>query len=399
MQNRYFNKITLDNPYALSLLFITGGALGFFIYLWLLAGICYDNYFALTFISATIFTIFILVYWGSILENAKFEIQKFPVSFVIVIAVIKLYISFQVIQSGQVDDPDLRLQAYGNSTLIMLSGAAGILFFPIGYFASSSKFVKMVVLTTFIFTTLVGLLMGPSKSAIFSIGFTVLLFFFLKRKKTGEKFPFPLIGKFSLLLLSMLLIFQIALGVIFFGSSPLEFMALLVNRAMQNFDGAIYGCMLENNERAPNSFLTYSFLPVLKRLDQSFYALDYYNVPQWLLYEVFGISREGRFGYPNDNLYTALYFSGFKYFSPVVFLIISFCLQILIKKSATYWRRNGSASPIHLATIFSIPLAFVSFQEFVGLLLFYLIFKLVQILLQTFNKILLLSSRKIHRQC
>jgi hypothetical protein len=386
MRSKSPKKMTLDNPYALSLVFAVGGIIGFAIFELVLDGVCFDQIFAVTFIVATSLVIAFLVYWGSILEKTNFQIKKLPALFLIALAVIKFYISFQLIQSGAVDNPDLRLQSYGTSTLIMLSGAAGILFFPIGYFASPTPFVKKVVLSTVIITTVIDLSVGPSKSAVFGLGFTVLLFIFLRRKQTGESFPFPLIGKFSLVMLSVLLTLQIILGVFFYGNTPSEFIFILVNRAMYNFDGAIYGCMVENYAQAPNSFFTYTFLPLLKRFDPSYYNLDYYNVPQWLLFEVLGISREGRFGYPNDNLYTALYFGGFQYFSLFFFLMLLTSVHFFIKKSALNWKQTNTASPIQLAIVFSIPLMFSSIQEFIGLLLFYLIFKIFQVLITGFMR-------------
>ena len=394
MRSKSPNKITLDNPYALSLLLAVGGIIGFTIFELVLVSGCLDQIFAVTFIVATLLVIALLVYWGSLLENTNFQIKKLPALFLIALAVIKFYISFQLIQSGVVDNPDLRLQSFGTSTLIMLSGALGILFFPIGYFASPTPFVKKVVLSTFILTTVIGLLVGASKSAVFSLGFTVLLFIFLKRRQTRENFPFPLIGKFSLLMLSIFLTLQIILGVFFYGNTPSEFIFVLVNRAIQNFDGAIYGCMVENYAQAPNSFFTYTLLPILKRFDPAYYNLDYYNVPQWLLFEVLGISREGRFGYPNDNLFIALYFSGFQYFSLMFFILMAFLINFFIKKCLSYWMQKGFASPIQLAIVLSVPLAFASIQEFVGLLLFFGIFKGVLILIAIVEQLLRLSGIK-----
>ena len=380
MRQKSASKLTLDNPYSLPLLFAIGGIVGFVIFEWILDGVCVDRAFALTFVLATAIAIAFLVCWGARLEKTTFHVEKLPAFFLVTLAIVKIYLTYQLIQSGAVDDPDLRLQAFGNSTLIMLSGAASSLFFPIGYFASPTRLIQKILLATFFTTTVVDLSLGASKSAVFGLAFTALLFAFLKRKQTGDAFPFALMSKFSLALLSVVLFFQIALGVLLYGHTPMEFALTLVTRAVKNFDGAIYGCMVENYAQAPNSFFTYTFLPILKRLDPSYYELDYFNVPQWLLFEVLGISREGRFGFPNDNLYTALYFGGFQYFSLVPFLLFSLSTNFIIKKVTTNWHTKKCASPIQLSIVFSIPLAFASIQEFVGLLLFYLIFKIVLIL-------------------
>lgn len=399
MRDKSKYRISLDNPYALSLLFAMGGIIGFLIYEGMLDGICFDYFFASTFIIAMMIVISLLVHWGSKLEDVNFQIKKLPSLFLIFIALIKLLIAFQLIQSGAVDNPDSRLESYGSSILISLSGAASVLFFPIGYFASPNQLMKHVVLGTFVFTTIVGLVMGASKSAIFGLGFTVLFFIFLRRKQASVKFKYPLLSKFSAVMLGTFLILQIFLGVIIYGYSPSEFILTLVNRAMQNFDGAIYGCLVKDGVQAPNSFITYTFLPILKRLDQSYYDLDYYNVPQWLLFEVLNISREGRFGYPNDNLYTALYFGGFGYFSMILFLIISFGLHLFVKKCIATWRHTKFASPIQLGIFISVPLAFASVQEFVGLLLFLIIFKFVLFVMLLFTPSVYLYSNKSNHNC
>jgi hypothetical protein len=394
MHERAINKLTLDNPYALPLLFAGGGALGFVVFEWVLDGTCFDEMFASTFIIATLLIVAMLVHWGLMLEKINFKIKKLPSVFLISLAIINLYVVFHAIQYGPIEEQDLRLESVGSSVLIMLSGAISLLFFPIGYFAAQTQFLKRIILGIFGMSAVIGLLTAPSKSVVFSLAFTILLFIFLKRKQTGEQFPYSLIGKFTLVMLTVLLILQIVLASTFYGKAPLEFMLTLLNRAMQNFDGAIYGCMVENYAQAPNSFFTYTFLPVLKRIDPSYYDLDYFNVPQWLLFEVLGISRDGRFGYPNDNLYTALYFGGFRYFSFPFFLMLVSSVHFFIKKCVSRWQQTNTASPIELAVVLSIPLMFSSIQEFVGLLLFYLIFKIYQVLITGFNHLMLFCVRQ-----
>lgn len=377
--------IGIDNPFALPLLFILGGSLGFAAYQFVLDGFCNDTFFEISFFSSTLIAVGFVTYWARSIEGFSFSIGKLPSSLIIGLAALKIFVAITIIMSGAANHPDERLSAYGSSTLIILSGATSLLFFPIGYFAARTLLIKKTVLYIFIVTTLVSLVFGSSKSSLFGLFFVLLTFKFLQRTAVGEKPFVQLLCLKTFLMLLGLLAAQVVLMAVLYGNDLVEIGATLANRAMMNFDSAIYGCQVENNGQAPNSFFVYSLLSILKRFDSSLYNLDFFNVPQWLLYEVFSISREGRYGYPNDNLFVAIYFGGFRYLAAIIFLVIMFCLNFYIRYCLRRWKRCAKAGAIEMAAVMSLPLAYQSFQEFIGFCVILALIKIIKTLIDSFS--------------
>ena len=161
----------------------------------------------------------------------------------------------------------------------------------------------------------------------------MLLFFFIKYKQQGLSFPVRFLSIKCAVFFVVLLVGQVALLSMIYGQSVSSTLITMAGRAAQNFDIAIYGCMVSADRVSPENILTYTFLPILKRIDASFFDLDFYNIPQWLLFEALGIPREGRFGYPNDNLFVGLYFGGFGIYAIFDVRCNSFgCTFVRIKK-------------------------------------------------------------------
>lgn len=365
-------NITLGNPFLIPLLLISIGGFGFMFTNLIFGTTCQDNFFFIGFLFSLIFAFFITYKWAIIFERIdRFYVQPLPTSIITALIILQIYIAFTLIDYGAVDQPDARLSAYGSSSIIMINTALSTIFFPIAYFAAKTQLIRRSVMLTFVFSTLVMLLGAPSKSALIGVFFTALLFFFIKYKQQGLSFPVRFLSIKSAVFFVVLLVGQVALLSMIYGQSVSSTLITMAGRAAQNFDIAIYGCMVSADRVSPENFLTYTFLPILKRIDESFFDLDFYNIPQWLLFEALGIPREGRFGYPNDNLFVGLYFGGFGIYAILMFVAILLGAHLYVSKKARSARRAMRFNPLILALIIKIPLLFLSTQEFIGVFVIY----------------------------
>jgi len=382
MQGTQRASISLANPFVLPLLFISIGGIAFAILQIFILAPCVNSLLPLTFFFSTVLMTILIAIWAKRLEEIHYlNIKPLPSLLIWFLIAIEMYIALTLISHGIVEEPDARLAAHGSSTLIAFSTALNKLFFPICYFAARTKTVRYGIILTFIFTTTVMLVTSPSKSSVFVVFFTLLLFLFLQYKKNGKSFPFKLFSLKSALVIISLLAAQFVLLAAVFGQSLGEIFAVIIHRIGQNFDSAILGCMVPRDTFSPNHFFTYTTLSLLKRIDSSFFDLDFFNVSQWLVYEVLNISREGRYGFPNDNLFIGLFFGGFGVFTPFVFIIIIGLAHFTIIGFIRTIKRTGAVDPIFLALLFQAPILYQSTQDFFGVILILSLFKMIAILL------------------
>lgn len=371
MRRHSSERISLANPLTVPLLLITTGAFSFIIYQnFVSEEPCEVPALTALFSFAAIVASLFVVRWAKKLEQLRF-VTISPISPLLVLLFIlfKVYVILLLLRHGGTQEVDARFDAYGSSVIVMFATALGPLFFPISFFATRIKMLRLAVFLIFLASALSTLVLAPSKSLVISTFFSILSYFFFKRKISGMDFSINLMSFWSFLIIGFLAIMQILMLVFIFSSSLSDWAAVFLNRIYFNFDSAIYACRVGAGAHAPNNFFVYTILPILKRLDPSYYDLDFYNVSQWLLYEAFGITRFGRMGYPNDNLFIGLFFGGFEYFSIFVFLIIFLLSDLFFSRSIAHSIRSGRISPLRLAVLLYFPLIFQSAQEFFGFLL------------------------------
>jgi hypothetical protein len=379
--------ITLANPYSSQFLFIFIGGLSFIFYKFIINDFC-ENY---TFLFLFIFTNFISSFWVYKLALAIEEIKILYIkpinAFLIYLLIfLKLFFSLLLIHNGPIDESDARLSSFGDSSMLMLSSVLNYIFFPLMYFATNRRFTQKIILYVFIFSSIITLIFASSKSLIIGIIFNLLLFYFLYYKSRGQRLTLTLFSFKSLFFIICIFLIQSLTLIFIYSVGFMDLIVTLANRIAFNFDSAIYGCMINQGNYSPNNFFTYTGLSILKRLDSSFYDLDFYNVPQWLLYEAIGVPRDGRQVFPNDNLFVGLYFGGFGSFAMIYF----FLLLITFYRLQNYLVRNSEKSAINffiLVFIFNLPLLYQSSQDFVGLIIILLILFFVNIFLNSFSSL------------
>lgn len=369
--------ISLSNPFVNTLGLISIGGIGLIGYQFAYGLSCVDTFFYIGFIISVVTMTTIVARWAKMFEAIEsFTVSKMPTSIILVLASLNIYIAFSLINYDEVFKVDSRLDAYGSSVMIMTSTVVNAIFFPFCFFAAKFVTLSRFVLLIFILTTGITLFVAPSKSAIFGLFFTILLYYFIDYKQSGRRFPVSLVSIKSLFFFASVVAIQLALMVIVYGDDFIFQIGVILYRIANNFDAAIYGCMIQEGRFSPNSFFTYTILPVLKRIDGNLYNLDFFNVPQWLIYEALSISRYGRTGFPNDNLFVGLYFGGFGVFSVFVFALIVFVADYLFVLRLEKIKRTRIVNPITLALLVKLPLLYQSTQEFFGLIVIALAFML-----------------------
>lgn len=346
-------RISLDNPILVKIAFLLFGLTGF-IGVQLLTNNM--NYFSLKFIFLSIIELYFFIFLANELErkNNWLIININPIVAFIVLA-LKTYLLIILVKSGFAASFDDRLSAYGSSFLIGINMALGFILFPFLNLFGSSIFIKKAALYLWLVSTLFGIILAPSKSVIIGIVANLLFYRFLKRKTDGNLKVIPLIS-----FKSIALFLFVTFGTLIFlyykvGPSGL---ALLAHRVSNNFDLAIYASQIPTNIYPEHSNLYYAILPLLKKIDPLLYELEYYSIPQWVLWEHLGIERYGRYGYPNDNLIVGLLIS-FKDVGIVIYLLFIGILYKYIK----YFKKLKKISILHLFYIFLIPSIFSSLQD------------------------------------
>ena len=353
--------ITLANPLILPLGIYFVGGIGLIGFQAFLGEPCIDNIFYTGFIFGLVITVLLIFKWAKMLEQIdSFAISKIPSPLIIIFVLIKIYIAATLIFYGEIEDVNVRLDAYGSSTLIMVNTVLYSLFFPICFFAAKS-----------------GLIAAPSKSSIVVLFFSILFYYFILFKLEGKTFKTKLISLQTFGYILVVAMVQITHLIIIYDYSFVALIGTLANRIANNFDSAIYACMISEGRYSPDNFLVYTLLPVLKRIDSGFYNLDFYNVSQWLLYEALNISRYGRTGFPNDNLFVGLYFGGFGLLAIFVFVMIILMAHYFFSSSVANIRRTRVVNPLRLALLINLPLIYQSTQEFFGFIILLLIFFLL----------------------
>jgi hypothetical protein len=363
-------QISLANPFVVPLAFISLGGLGLIGYLFIYEQSCENNSFLIGFLLSVAFISVLVWRWAKMLESVNhFTVSKIPTPLVLLLGSLNIYIALTLVIYPDAIEVDSRLDAYGSSVMIMFNTVVSALFFPICFFASKTKALSKFVFLVFVSTTAVTLFVNPSKSAIIGLFFTILFYYFIHHKSEGRHFQVSLTSIKSMFLILAAAVGQLALLVVVYGNDFMFQLGLVLYRIANNFDAAIYGCMIRDGINSPENFLTYSFLPLIKRIDSSFYSLDFFNVPQWLIYEALGISREGRTGFPNDNLFVGLYFGGFGLWSALVFISIIYFAHFFFSKKITEIQRTHAVDPLILVLLVKLPMLYQSTQEFIGLLL------------------------------
>ncbi len=351
------NRISFDNPLINPIFFIFIGVVAFFIKQQTTGKL---NYFGIQFLILNILLFFVYIKYAILFEKKiKFNINSINPLFSIIIISIKIYTTYLLITSGGSDTFDDRLSVYGNSFLLGLDLSTSIFLFPLIPLFSSSILIRKLSLYIYFISFFTTTFLAPSKSTIIVFVFSLLLFRFLKRKNLSSITKITKINFFSIKSLTILIF--IFIGTLYFLYLKLgeDFLMILSDRISMNFDIAIYASEINQSIYPDHSNLFYAILPILSKIDPSLYDLDYYNIPQWVLSESLGISRYGRYGYPNDNLAAGLLIS-FKEYGIGLYLITLVMCIFLVKKILA----RNNISTFELYILLSIPLFFASTQDF-----------------------------------
>ena len=386
-------RLSIDNPFAFPIIITAAGLVGFIAYA-LLSDACEDAWFPAGFVLSLVAIIALMVHWGRMLERIDFRIDSLPIAILGAMIGMKALVAVRLLAAGASEIPDARFDAYGSASFIALNSILDVLFFPLAYVSAKNRTLRWAVLIVYVAAACVTIFIASSKSSLIGIATKLLFLMFLRRKERGLDVKWLLFGRWTLIAAASLAGAQILITSALYGTPPLETTTTAVVRAGRNFDGAIFSCLVQPGHAAPNSFFVYSLLPLLKRLDASYYDIEYYNVPQWLLGELFDISPEGRFVFPNDNLFVATYFSLPAFASPVILLAILFAMHLVVKNRIRRWKRSGRADPLDIALVVSMPSAYLSTQEFVPLVVAILLLKLCRAMISAFRRRFLLSPSK-----
>jgi hypothetical protein len=347
-------NISLDNPLIIKIAFLVFGLFGFIIVQVLLNKF---NLFSFYFVFLSTIELLFFIYIAIQLEKKEFwNILKINSVFATIVLLVKFYLLFLLLQNGFVNSFDDRLAVYGNSFLIGVSMAVGFVLFPLLPLYASSKIIRHISMYLWIFSTVAGVILAPSKSVIIGIIASLLFYRFLRRKtyKTTNN----IISLFSLKSLALFLFVIIATFLFIYIKVGNEGFNLIIHRVANNFDLAIYASKISPSIYPEHSNLFYAILPILKKFNPDYYNLDYFSIPQWVLYEVLNTSRYSRFGYPNDNLIVGLLLS-YKEYGILLFFLFAGLLYIYIR----YFIKLKKITLFHLLLLFSIPSIFASLQD------------------------------------
>lgn len=368
-------RLSIDNPFAFPILSTAAGLVGFIAYT-LLSDACEDLWFPIEFVLSLAAMILLMIHWAGMLERIEFRMESLPGAILVSMIGLKALVAVRLLAADASEIPDARFDAFGSASFIALNSILDVLFFPLAYVSTKNRTLRLAVLIVYLVAACITIYIASSKSSLIVVATKLLFLLFLRRKERGLNSKWHLFGRWTLIATAILASAQILITSAIYGTTPSETATTAAVRAGRSFDGAIFSCLVQPGHTAPNSFFTYSLLPLLKRLDASYYDIEYYNVPQWLLGEVLDISPEGRFVFPNDNLFVATYFSLPTFVAPVVFIAILLSMHLVVRNRINRWKRSGRADPLDVALVVSMTLAYFSTQEFVPLVVAIVLLKL-----------------------
>lgn len=346
-------KISLDNPFTSSIFMLLIGLIGF-----MYINISNINIFSFLFVLLSIILLYSYFKFASLIDDGKrWKVMSVNTPFSMLVLFVKCYLLYLQILSGGSSSFDDRLTVYGSSFILGISLATDSFLFPIIPIFAINKFIRTFSFYLYMVSFFVSLLLAPSKSLFIGLIFSLLTYRFLKRKTgSSDVNPINLFGVKSVIILSITLLSTLMLLYARIGD---VFIRSFLHRVSMNFDNAIYASMISFDKYPENSFFFYVILPLLKRFNSELYALDFYNIPQWILYEVLNIERYGRYGYPNDNFIVGLVLS-YKYFAIPIFFVFILSSFLFVKRLTT----KKIISPFEIYLLLSIPSFFASTQDF-----------------------------------
>lgn len=345
-------KLSLDNPFTLSLGFIFFGMLG---YIYQTDSL---NEFDITFSALMFFLFLFLLFLGEYIERKKFPSEvRLNLFFCWFVFFVKFITLIMMILAGPVGNFDDRLSIFGSSLILGVNNALTVFLFPIIPALTKNRFLFWACLVLWAVSSAITLIYAPSKSFAAGLIFSLLFYRFLKRKVYGRKKRIPIFSLKSIF---------ISLGVIsltfllVYSNLGSEAAGVLLHRVSYNYDIAIYISSIYENSSPDYGVIYYSLLPLLKQFDQSLYDLQFFSIPQWVVYEALGLERYGRFGYPNDNFAAGLLVS-YGAAMAVVLFVISFSFWLFY---VAYTLKKKKVGLFFLYLIFQIPLFYASLQDF-----------------------------------
>lgn len=378
-------KISLDNPILVKIAFLLFGLIGFVIVQISTNSL---NLFSLEFVILSFIELIFFIYIAIVLEKKiNWKIKKINPFFGLMAIIVKIYLLILLIDHGSVGNFNNRLSVYGNSFLLGVSLVVGFVLFPILPLYGYNNFIKKTSLIIWIIGILISLILAPSKSIIIAIISSLLFYRFLKRKSINMNLK-P-ISIFSFKSIAVFIVTVTGTFAFIYFKVGSEGISLIIHRIAYNFDMAIYASKLPETLYPEHSNLFYALLPILKKLNSSFYGLKYFSIPQWIIGEYFGYSRYGRFGYPNDNFIVGLLVS-YKEYGIFLFFVFLY----IFYKYVNFFKKLTRIGLINLFLIFSIPTAFSSLQG--TAIRFYTIFFLYMITYYIY--IILLKKTKINKK-
>ena len=287
------HKVSLDNPLYLGIVWLVTGT---FAYVALKISMDRINAFDVVFVATNVLLAYFFVQFATELEKTEIRIKFLNPLFAIFIIALKTYLLFLTIKAGAASGFDDRLALRGSSFVNGLDMAFSALLFPLLPIFLRSHVLRLCSVGLWLTSLVIALTLAPSKSSLLSVAFSILWYRFLLRK-TGRR-PYKAIkGRAQILPLSLIVILTIFFVSAVSGSNGL---LMIIYRIAYNFDGAFFYSQLSGVE-PPHNIFYYGMLPILKMMDPSLRDLEFFSIPQWVLYERFEISRYGRFGFPNDN--------------------------------------------------------------------------------------------------
>lgn len=344
-------KLSLDNPFLLSLAIIFFGLLGY------VYSIQDFREFDYLFIVMMLFLFFFLFFLAEYIERKNFPGEiSVNISFCYLVVLAKLFFLVFMINSGPAESFDDRLSVFGGSFFLGINNALSIFLFPLIPALTRKRHVFWACVLLWVAGSLVTLLYAPSKSFVISLVFSLLLYRFIKRKIFGGKSRIPI---FSIRSIAIVIFVAFTTALLIYSRNGSEAIDVLLHRAAYNYDIAIYISSIYGEAKPDHGVLFYAILPLLKQFDAGLYDLKFYSMPQWVVYEALGIERYGRFGYPNDNLAAGLLVS---YGVAGIFcFIFSFFVWGLYVCFALGKRR---VSLFFVYLVLQIPLFYSSLQDF-----------------------------------
>lgn len=347
-------KISLDNPLVNNLLMLLVGLIGF-LFIQIETGNM--NTFSILFILLSTFLFVYFLFIANILDsNFIWEVKPVNSIFCIIVIAIKIFLLLKLLLSMGSSSFDGRLSCYGDSFYLGIDLTISLFLFPIIPLFASSRIIRKLSICIWLISFVSSLVLAPSKGLFIQLFFSLLSYRFLKRKTQGFPGKINLFGiKSVTLFLTMFLVTLILI----YSRVGSEFFNVFIHRVTMNFDIAIYASQINEKVYPEHSNFFYSVLPLLKRIDSTFNELEYYSIPQWVVSEALGISRYGRYGYPNDNFIVGLLLS-FKYFGIFFFFSFLFFFYSFIKRTVNKKR----VSSFKLYVLFLFPSFFLSNQDF-----------------------------------